>query len=201
MEITSESIREQIPYYLTEEQKEGLLKALNKFIKDPVSETDYYSYGHQDELLQGDAWTKLLVRNFETGEMGSILGIILSNTCDVSPNNKRELPTNIVFAPLIPLSSYVNLLERAGIDSGRIQNKVISIKEQKVTSVFFLPAGSGLEKDCIALLDQLYTMPARVFESEKEKSKIFTLGRFGFYLFIFKLSIHFCRFHENVTRN
>lgn len=68
MEITSDSIKEQIPYYLTDQQKEGLLKALNNFTKESIIEPDYYSHSHQDELLQGDGWTKLKVRNFYTGE-------------------------------------------------------------------------------------------------------------------------------------
>jgi hypothetical protein len=202
MEITHDSIKEQIPYYLTEAQKEGLLKALNKFIKDPIRETDYYdSYGHKDELLQGDGWTKLQIRNFDTGEKGAILGIILSNTCDIAPDNKRDLPTKITFAPLIPLSAYITLLERSGIDPNKIKNKVISIKEQKITNIFYLPASSVLKEGYIVLFDEIHTMPSKVFESEEAKSKIFTLGYLGFYLFIFKLSIHFCRFNEDVVRN
>jgi hypothetical protein len=53
----------------------------------------------------------------------------------------------------------------------------------------------------MALFDQLYTMPSKVFDQENKKSKVFTLSLFGFYLFVFKLSIHFCRFQENVARN
>ena len=76
-----------------------------------------------------------------------------------------------------------------------------SIKEQKVTGIFFLPAGGGLQEDHIALLDDIYTMPGKVFEEEKAKSKAFTLSQIGFYLFVFKLSVHFCRFQEQVARN
>jgi hypothetical protein len=133
MEINVDSIREQIPYYLTEDQKEGLVRAL----KDFPTGINYYLNGYQDELLQGYGWTKLQVRRFETGEKQSILGIILSNTCDVSPDNKRDLPVKITFSPLIPLRAYISLLERTGIESNRIDSKVASIKEQKVTSIFF----------------------------------------------------------------
>ena len=196
MEITPESLRDQIPYYLTTDQKDSLIKALKDF---PV-ETNYYFNAYQDELLQGDAWTKLQLRRFENGEKESILGIILSNTCDVAPENKRDFPVNITFAPLIPLPAYVSLLGQAGVNPSQIQDKVTSIKEQKVTSIFFLPSGGGLQEDHIALLDQIYTMPAKVFELETAKSKLFTLSLIGFYLFVFKLSVHFCRFHENVTR-
>ncbi len=197
MEITSDSLQEQIPYYLTQGQKEGLLRALKDFPK----KVNYYINGYQDILLQGDGWTKLQARRFDTGKGVSILGIILSNTCDIAPENKRDLPANIIFAPLIPLPSYVSLLQKTGINAIRIQDKVTSIKEQMVTSIFFLPAGNGLQEDHIALLDQIYTMPAKVFELEKAKSKVFTLSLIGFYLFVFKLSVHFCRFHEQIARN
>lgn len=196
MEITPESLREQIPYYLTTDQKDGIIKALEDF---PV-EINYYLNAYQDELLQGDGWTKLQLRRFENGEKESILGIILSNTCDVAPENKRDFPVYITFAPLIPLPAYVSLLGQSGVNPSQVQDKVTSIKGQRVTSIFFLPAGSGLQEDHIALLDQLYTMPVKVFELETEKSKFFTLSLIGFYLFVFKLSVHFCRFHENVAR-
>jgi hypothetical protein len=196
MEITPESIREQIPYYLTQDQKDGLTKALRDFPAD----TNYYLHAYENELLQGDGWTKLQVRSFDTGEKKSILGIILSNTCDVAPENKRDFPAKIAFAPIIPLSAYVTLLYRSGINQDQVQNKVSSIREQRVTNIFFLPAGSGLQEDHIALLDDLHTMPAKIFELETEKSKSFTLSLIGFYLFVLKLSVHFCRFHDKVPR-
>ena len=196
MEITPESLSQQIPYYLTQEQKDGLVRAL----KDFPTNTQYYLNAFQDELLQGDGWTKLPVRNFETGERQTILGIILSNTCDVTPENISHLPAQIIFAPLIPLPAYITLLRNSGISPSQIESKIAAIKDQRVTTIFFLPASDRLQQDYIALLDQLYSMPARVFELEKEKSKIFTLSQIGFYLFLFKLSVHFCRFHEGVAR-
>ncbi|MEN6349282.1 MAG: hypothetical protein ABFD08_07810 [Syntrophomonas sp.] len=200
MEINSESIREQIPYYLTKSQKEWLVKALKDF-QNNQGNVNYYLHAYHDELLQGDGWTKLQMRRFETGEKGTILGIILSNSCDVSSENKRDLPAKITFAPLVPLDRYVKLLELRGINSDLIQAKVKSIKKQAITSLFFLPAGGDLDNDHVALLDELYSMPAKVFESETAKSKVFTLSLFGFYLFIFKISVHFCRFGEDVARN
>ena len=197
MEITPESIRDHIPYYLTSTQKDGLLKAL----KDFPSNTNYYLNDYHHALLQGDGWTNLHRRNFETGMLDSILGIVLSNSCDVSSDNKHDFPSRITFAPLVPLSAYVGLLHKTGISPAQIYDKVTSIKEQRVTSIFFLPAGNGLQEDHIALLDELYTMPAKAFESENRKSKVYTLSLVGFYLFIFKLSVHFCRFGENLARN
>lgn len=196
MEITPESIREQIPYYLTQGQKDGLLRGLQDFPEN----INYYLNSYQDELLQGDGWNKLQVRNFYNGDQKAILGIILSNTCDVDSENKRDLPVKITFSPIIPLRSYVSLLENYGVNTNKIQDKLKSIKYQEVTNIFFLPAGGSLLEDHIALLDEVYTIPATSFELEKAKAKFFTLSLVGFYLFLFKISIHFCRFNENVAR-
>ena len=200
MEITSDSFKDQIPYYLTQGQKDGLLKELNAFINNSTIKTNYFSNNFQDKILQGDGWEKLQIRNFYTGDKISILGIILSNSCNVAPDNERDLPIQITFAPLIPLSGYVALLKKEKIKDPEIEDKVESIKKQRITSIFFLPADSYLPEDYIALFDQLYTMPLDVFNQKNKKSKAFTLSMFGFYLFVFKLSIHFCRFQENVAR-
>ena len=43
-------------------------------------------------------------------------------------------------------------------------------------------------------------MPVRAFIDDNAKAKRFTLSLHGFYMFVFKLSVHFCRLHENVAR-
>lgn len=196
MELTAEALRDQIPYYLTWEQKQGLMKALQSFPRD----IQYYLNKYHDEVLQGDGWTKLVVFNFDTGERASIKGIVLSNTCDVSPENKRDLPANVLFAPIVSLNSYIELLKKSGVTDNSITSKVTAIKRQEVTTLFYLPASDNLGADHIALLDNVHTMPAKTFASEKGMAKIFTLSDVGFYLFIFKLSVHFCRLHEDVVR-
>ena len=66
--------------------------------------------------------------------------------------------------------------------------------------MFYLPKGGALEDEYVALLDDLHSIPAHAFERVAEKKKLFTLSMVGFYLFLLKLSVHFCRFHENVAR-
>jgi hypothetical protein len=63
-----------------------------------------------------------------------------------------------------------------------------------------MPTGGALSSEHVVVLDDVHSMPAQVYESEKKNGKIFTLSQAGFYLFILKLSIHFCRFHENLAR-
>ena len=196
MEISTESIKEQIPYYLTQEAKENLVKALDRF----PHRIEYYLERYQDEILQGDGWTSIEIVRFEDGERKLIRAMLLSNSCDVSPENKRELPAKLAYAPIIKLSRYLSLLLAAGLDPKRVESKVLSIKEQKVTSLFYLPRGANIDDDYVALLDDLHTVPLRAFIDRKDKNKLFTLGQVGFYLFLLKLSVHFCRFHEEVAR-
>jgi hypothetical protein len=198
MAISEQAIRDYLPYYLTEEAKVGIVRELNKF---QVGQMQYYLLNrYEEEMLQGDGWTRLHLRNFHTGDKILINGVVLSNTCDVDPSNKRDLPVNIVFAPLVLLEAYVRRLITAGVSETSIDDKIAAMRRQEVTNVFYMPAGGGIDKEHIVMLDDIHSMPAYVYEEETSRSKIFTLSQAGFYLFILKLSMHFCRFHENLLR-
>lgn len=198
MEITPESIHNQIPYYLSDTEKVSLADAFNDF----PNNAEYYLDANVPDVdtLQGDGWTSLQIVDFGSLEQRSIKGIILSNTCDISPENTRGIPARLSFAPIVKLSKYVSLLKASGLQSTAIENKLQSIKAQGITSIFYLPACENLEEDYIALLDDLHSMPAKAFFEMGERKKFFTLSQFGFYIFVFKLSVHFCRFHEGVHR-
>lgn len=92
-----EKFKDQIPYYLTQPQKEGLVKALEDF----PDNTNYYLSNYPVDLktaaLQGDVFQGLTIY----GPQGSrqIKGIILSNSCDIDTQNKRDFPMRAVFAP------------------------------------------------------------------------------------------------------
>lgn len=197
MGITLDNIRDHIPYYLTADAKDGIIRALKNF----PDKINYYTDLHQNELLQGDGWNRLDIINIETERKKDIKGIVLSNSCDISSRNQRDLPPRIVFAPIIPVASYERCLAARGVGLDKISAKITAIKEQKVTSLFYLPQGGCLESDYCAVLDDLHSLPANRFYDNAEKKKQFTLSQVGFYLFLFKLSIHFCRFHENVLRD
>ena len=113
MEISKETLEAQIPYYLSNDKKKGLVKALSDFKDRPH---DYYISGFNEEYLQGDAWTNLNIFRFEDGQRGNIKGIILSNTCDILPDNIRDLSASVVFSPIIKLNNYIkyNNYTRAG---------------------------------------------------------------------------------------
>lgn len=197
MDTTPDTIEAHIPYYLTQEQKVGLISALNDFRANPVS---YYIDKYHDELLQGDGWSNLEVIRFENGDRNSIKGIILSNTCDISPENDRPVPARITFAPIIKLSRYSTILESTDLTEQQINAKVQAIRNQNVTTIFYLPPEGALDEEYIALLDDVHNVPATAFNLTAKNEKVYTLSMFGFYLFLLKLSVHFCRFHEEVAR-
>jgi len=195
MQITAESIQDQIPYYLTREDKDNLVKALNNF-----PHVDYYLNRYPQDLLQGDGWTSLGVIRLEDGKRKFVKGILLSNSCDIDVANKRDLPARIIFSPIIRLSRYKELLVSSIQDGSKIDNKIAAIKEQKVTALFYLPKGSVLDDDYVAVLDDVHTISLDSYIVENGKQKLFTLSQVGFYLFLLKLSVHFCRFQENIER-
>lgn len=198
-----DNLKDQIPYYLTQEQRVGLLRALEDFPQN----TNYYLGDYPQDLkemvLQGDIFKGLPVFNItheHQFQTKTIKGIILSNSCDISPENDRTRPMKALFAPLIALDKFCNKLLGAGVKPESIKSQVEAIKEQKVSNVIYLPQSEAFEES-IVFLDDIYQMPSgALVDKIQGNDKLITLSQVGFYIFLFKLSIHFCRFHENVSR-
>ena len=195
--LSVDSIKDQIPYYLTQEAKENLVKALQCFPDDFT----YYTSLYPNDILQGDGWNSLGLFHYETGERKLVRGILLSNSCDLDYENKRVIPIKLVFVPIIKLKAYAEVLKKSNIDKGKIESKMLSIRRQLVNTLFYLPNGCGLHDEYVALLDDVHSIPLPTFYEQEGRNKLFTLSQEGFYLFLLKLSVHFCRFQENIIRN
>ena len=74
------------------------------------------------------------------------------------------------------------------------------IRDRHITNLIYLPASVEGTVDSVVMLDMASSIPYKAFEAQAEKRKIRSLNQLGFYLFSFKLSIHFCRMHEAVYR-
>lgn len=152
--------------------------------------------------MQGDGWSSIQIVRFKDGARDKIKGLLLSNSCDIEASNPRDFAPRIVFAPLVPLINYISALKRKHtLKPQQIDAKIDAIRKQHVTSLFFLPKGAGLDADHMAILDDLHSIPLNSFREEIGRVKLFTLGQMGFYLFLLKLSIHFCRFQEGISRS
>jgi len=193
--LTTDQIQQNIPRYLTALQQTELVRQLNDF-----ENRSYYTSLFPNQILQGDGWSGIEIIRFENGARDKVKGILLSNSCDIDPANKRDFSPRIIFAPLVRLNEYAKLLASfLGVE--QINNKMTAIRRQHVSSLFFLPHGGLLDTDYIAILDDLHTIPFEIFRHNSERVKLFTLSQMGFYLFVLKLSIHFCRFQDGDVRS
>ncbi len=202
MKFDAESLQQQIPYYLTAEDQRVLVEELKAIASGGMP--DYllsaYNDSFQEVMLQGDGWRGFQLFLFDTGERRSVRGLVLSNSCDIEPANPREVPTRVVFAPLVKLAAYKALLDASGIGAERVAAKIESIEAQKTTSIFYLPAGGPLEEDYVVRFDEAQSMPVVAHTESPDRQKLFTLSNTGFYMLVLKLSVHFCRLQEKVNR-
>jgi len=201
-----------LPPYLLDSEKDRLSKALKQFKRNSSEsgEIDYsgfYLSNPPQILLQGDLIVSA-VRPFwnvhqDIFESMYSRVLLISNSCDVSSDNKRNIQKDAVFAPIIPFSEYEKDMEEKGFSRIKIDSVFMQIKRQSFSNLFFLPNPNGSDSGYIVLLDQLFSLP----NSEVEKmsnnlitSRFKTLDNFGSYLLIVKLSFHFCRVPEEVER-
>jgi hypothetical protein len=86
-----------------------------------------------------------------------------------------------------------------GFDLGAYLN---TIRKQHNSSMFYLPKNDKLGDEAIALLDRINNCDAQAVElDELLRNRLFTLSDYGFYLFLFKLSLHLTRIREGVASN
>ena len=202
MEFNADNIQIHLPFYLTSDDQQTLIRELKEFTSNKQLNFTLSSYNDDvaSAVLQGDGWRGFSIFDFETGQRKSIRGVVLSNSCDVDPENLRDVPMRIIFAPLVKLSAFENLLKKSGIEPDRVKAKIDSIKQQKTTNIFYIPAGGTLTEDYLVRFDEAHSMPVKAHYASSNKEKIFTLNMIGFYLFVMKLSVHFCRLQERVVR-
>ena len=202
MNLDLESLQQQIPYYLTAKDRQVLVDELKAISKGEPA--DYFLSPYRDsfkaDMLQGDGWRGFQLFKFDTGERRTVQGIVMSNSCDVEPRNARDVPARVMFAPLVKFAAYEVVLRASGIDTKKVDEKLASIRGQKTTNMFFLPAGGPLVEDHVVRLDDAHSMPFAAHASAQGREKLFTLTNTGFYMLVLKLSVHFCRLHEKVNR-
>jgi hypothetical protein len=202
MNLDAETLIQQIPYYLTAEDQKVLLDELTAISHGGTAEylLGEYRDSFKEVMLQGDGWRGFQLFLFETGDRRSVRGIVLSNSCDVDPENPRDVPARVIFAPLVKLKVFKALLEASGISAERIHAKLEAIKAQKTSNIFYLPAGGVLQEDYVVRFDEAHNMPVAALAKSADREKLFTLSNTGFYMLVLKLSVHFCRLQEKVNR-
>lgn len=205
--IPFEEVKKYLPQYLSSTAQQELFKELGHF-PDNIDQRIYTSQLSEEEnIFQGDGIQNLLYINFPSTEIGKVPGMILSNTCDIDSSNKRLMPLRMVYTPIFNLGKYEQSLIKSHVETGKksiqsINSHISDIRKQYISHIFYLPKGGTLQNDSIIFFDRLNNCPADSIESQElSNRRIFTLSDYGFYLFLFKLSVHFTRIRDSVSRS
>jgi hypothetical protein len=212
---TLELIRTFLPKYLTPELQENLFKTVQEnfpFSTDPnliysqIPEIEYY---YQGDCVVDIPFSSFNQGNFETAYLN---GIIASNTCDISPDNDRlDLP-NVQFASVFSLNEYVETLKAKDISQQRIDSFIDNLKGNRISNLFYLPEKRNgvniILQESFVRFDLNVTLPISIFTGDTydnsyapEGDRLISFSNYEFYLFLIKLSVHYCRFREGVFRD
>jgi hypothetical protein len=195
-----EQIKLFLPKYLTPGQGQQLFAELKALASDPTFNKNFYWMNPSvPDLLQGDGWNGFVAVDFHTTERKQLSGVILTNSCDIDIRNPRVHQSKVLFAPLIKLLRFEELLRSAGKDDQQVADALSAIRSQTTTYIFYLPEIAGKLESSMILLDDIHAQPLSNF-LETKTSRLFALSQYAFYLLLMKLSIHLSRFQEGVAR-
>jgi hypothetical protein len=86
--------------------------------------------------------------------------------------------------------------------SESVKSHLASIRAQRVSTMFYLPTLNDAFPESVALLDRVNNCGLEYcYESNERRERYFSLSDYGFYMFLFKLSIHFMRMSEDFQRS
>ncbi len=200
MENSFEEFRTYLPKYLSLEGQTNLFKELKQFPENIDDRMFTSRLINTRTIFQGDALADVWVSNLPDPTIKKARVLVLSNTCDVAPENRRLLGPRLLYCPIIQFGKYKEMIQsQTGVE---MEDHLAEIKRQRHSGMFYLPASPGLGYEAIALLDRvnncdLQTLPL----DELLANRLFTLSDYGFYLFLFKLSVHLTRLREGVARS
>jgi len=200
-----DEIKKYLPQYLSITGQEKLFKELEKFPEN-IDKIYTTSLTHEENFFQGDGITYLLCVHLPDTQIRKAPVMILSNTCDTDLSNNRLMVPRIVYAPIFNLNKYKEVLIREHVETKKkqlqsIEGHIRDIRRQYISHIFYLPKSGKLESDSIVFFDRINNCPADTYVGEEiVNQKIFTLSDYGFYIFLFKLSVHFTRIREEVVR-
>ena len=194
-----EDFRAYLPKYLSAGAQQSLFAELGQFPEN-IDQRLYSDRRRADRtIFQGDGLRELPITNLPDTQIRNASRVmVISNSCDVNIQNKRVLGPKLMYCPIITLLKYENAVRESGnaVPADHFED----VKRQRISSLFYLPQYGHLEES-IALLDRIvhYDVAALNIE-DVVTARVFTLSDYGFYLFVFKLSIHLTRIREGIGR-
>lgn len=202
-----------LPFYLTSVEKQRLKIGIEQFVNFETKEkaldySGFYLKNAPEYLMQSDMLNsvKLVAWDDESKDFvsGFTPSVFVSNTCDVNAENSRSINNKeAMFAPIIELDQYLDDLKSEGYSDAQIASFLNTLKQQDFSNLFYLPKNEKNGKEYIVFFDKISWSPINelIKEDSLNNIRFISLSNYGFYLFILKLSYHFCRLPEEVDRN
>lgn len=198
-----DNFKQYLPKYLSSESERELFECLKDF---PKSMHKVYTNSLYSEkiIFQGDGLSNMYLVDIPSLRIEKNKALVLSNTCDIDPNNPRYIPPKILYSPILNLSKYEKLLlDKSNKTEAQIEDHIRAIREQKVSNIFYLPQkyGKGAIDESIVFFDRILNVSISSVDIESLlANRLFVLSNYGFYLLLYKLSIHFTRIKESIDR-
>ena len=200
--MTEEELSLYLPKFLPDGEIADLKSDLRQFTSGgEVDLARYYTVVTQEypHLSQGDGVSGMPIFNLPSVESKLGRGFIISNTCDVFSGNTRPLDVNFLYAPILKLNAYEELLKKNGTYDN---NRIDAIKKQQVSDMFYLPVGRGLEEESIVMLDRINSIDSSVLPTDEiPQKRLFQLSQSAWYVLLIKLTYHFVRVNEGLLRD
>jgi len=157
--------------------------------------------GYENKIGQGDTLIDMVVVQIPDCEKVQAKCIVISNTCDIDLENEKKYPSRLMYAPLIKLSSYSKLLNSMKsadgsrkYDDDSINSQLGQIRNQKISQIFYLPQGQGIEEESIVFLDSICSISNdKVSRDNLEKERLASLSMYGWHIFLVKLNHFFTK--------
>lgn len=199
--MTLDDIKLYLPKYLSPDTQRKLFADLKNFPSNVDKRFFGFSGKKEDVIYQGDGLTDMLFVSLPDTVTKKLPCCIISNTCDIDPDNNGKFRSNVVYAPIIALEKYRSvLLEELVYTKESIENHILDIKRQAITQIFYLPQSDFPES--VVFFDRLISIPNQEIDRKTlETRRMFSLSQYGHYVFLFKISIHFTRLIEGVDRS
>ncbi len=199
--MNQDDISTYLPKYLSPASFNDLKKEIAQFVAGGLNQTFYASNFRQpSNLYQGDGVKEVPFITVPNYAPKIIFAMVISNSCDCDPINSRLQTMSVVYCPIISLEKYIQILQQESIAEDRLVVHLQDLRNQRITNLFYLPAAPNLEES-IVFLDRMCNFdPGKLSLQDMLDKRTFSLSNFGFYLLLFKISIHFSRFNEDVDR-
>jgi hypothetical protein len=200
--LSKDDIRQFLPSFLSQGSHAAFIDEIKQFSRSQAKPFYSLALADKEMLFQGDGVRGFLIVRLPDPTMKPGPAMLLSNTCDVDPANKRLFDASLTYAPIFSLPRYLASLRDRFPDDPRLAQHESDVRQQLITQIFFLPKGGELLDDSLVFLDRIISASSNtVNRATVPQNRLFTLSDFGAWLLALKLSIHFCRIRDHVDRN